>query len=772
MRASERSRDWLPAGTRLNDIYEIDEPIAAGGMGEVYRGHSILTGDSIAIKMIKAELADTESAMALFRKEASALHNLHHEAIIRYYLFTVEPKLGRPYLAMEFVSGRPLSDLLKNGPLTFDEVRSLGVRVATGLQAAHERGIIHRDMSPDNIIVPGRDFSQSKIIDFGIARQTQSHESTVIGSGFAGKYNYVSPEQMGLAGGIVGPAADIYSLGLVLAEASAGWAINMRGTPVEEVEKRRVVPNLSHIDTRLRPLLEWMLQPYPEDRPPTMNDVAHWLRQFGTVSPARPATHPPADTGDATVAVAPGRRRTTTGTGTGTGAERQQSRGPQDPYADDPYGPDGPTRIANRPDRNPQSRAPSGSWPDPAQGYRQPSGYSEPPAWSQPPQRGSYPPSSQPPQPRSPYADPGRYSQPPQSRGTSRPPTSEPPRSRPPGSQPPPNPYGQSAYPEARPYSEPPRPGQGSQAPGAYRSAYPEAPPAAPAPPASKPAGSRLGIGLAVAALLLVAGVGAIAWYVLVRPGGSEIAATTPQPPAPVPGVPGAGAAPPPTPTGPAVPAAAPGTTVAVGPPVVAADVARFIEDYAPAGEACFYLAPVVVADNQAVTEGYGRSIVPFEGFDSAFFSRHGFEAEVLMRQVTEAQCPVVRLLQQTRFRGGPGPRIELATNRLRPGETVGGEAAWSGGYTLTVLHVTDDGLVQVVARPAKTGNARFQITAPRAPEAAGRPNLAVVVVTGSAFPTLLSDERVPAAVFVDRLRAEAKNDRIITAAQYLVIEK
>ena len=192
-------------------------------MGEIYKGHAIQTGDPVAIKLMLPELAENEAALALFRKEASALHYLQHEAIVRYYVFTVEPVLQRPYLAMEFVDGRSLSAILQDdGPLTFEAVRSLMQRVAAGLQAAHERGIIHRDVSPDNIIVPGGDVARAKIIDFGIARSTELNEGTVIGSGFAGKHNYVSPEQLGLFGGNVTAKSDIYSLGLVLVQALTG----------------------------------------------------------------------------------------------------------------------------------------------------------------------------------------------------------------------------------------------------------------------------------------------------------------------------------------------------------------------------------------------------------------------------------------------------------------------------------------------------------------------------------------------------------------------
>ncbi len=122
--------------------------------------------------MLLPEMAENEAALALFRREAAALHHLPHEAIVRYFVFTVEPALQRPYLAMEFVDGRSLSDMLADGPLTFEALLKLMRRIASGLQAAHEREIIHRDVSPDNIIVPLSDVTRAKIIDFGIARST------------------------------------------------------------------------------------------------------------------------------------------------------------------------------------------------------------------------------------------------------------------------------------------------------------------------------------------------------------------------------------------------------------------------------------------------------------------------------------------------------------------------------------------------------------------------------------------------------------------------
>jgi serine/threonine-protein kinase len=245
-------------------------------MGEIYKGHTVQTGDPVAIKVLLPEFAENQAALGLFRREASALHNLHHEAIVRYYVFTIEPVLKRPYLAMEFVEGQSLKEIVRREPLTYEAIRSLLVRIASGLHAAHERGITHRDVSSDNIMVPGGDVARAKIIDFGIARSTQRTDGTIIGGGFAGKYNYVSPEQLGLFGGEVGAKSDIYSLALVLIEALSGQPIGMGGSQAQVLDKRRKVPDLGAIDLRIRPLLERMLQPDPAARPDSMAQIATW----------------------------------------------------------------------------------------------------------------------------------------------------------------------------------------------------------------------------------------------------------------------------------------------------------------------------------------------------------------------------------------------------------------------------------------------------------------------------------------------------------------
>jgi serine/threonine-protein kinase len=283
--SSGSSQVRIAAGTRLNGIYEVDTLVASGGMGEVYKGHTIHTGDTVAIKLLRPEFGENDAALALFRKEASALHTIHHDAIIRYYVCSVDPDLRRPYLAMEFVDGQSLSQLLRQGALTFEAVRNLGQRIAAGLHAAHEHGIVHRDVAPDNVIIPGGDVSHAKIIDFGIARFTQTNDGTIIGGGFAGKYTYVSPEQLGLFGGEVTAKSDIYSLGLLLVEALTGQPLDMGGSQVQVVEKRRKLPDLGGIDMRIRPLIERMLQPDPADRPESMNAVAAMITS-SSVPPA------------------------------------------------------------------------------------------------------------------------------------------------------------------------------------------------------------------------------------------------------------------------------------------------------------------------------------------------------------------------------------------------------------------------------------------------------------------------------------------------------
>jgi Protein kinase domain len=277
----------LPAGTRLKDIYQIDSLLAKGGMGELYRGHTIESGDAVAIKLIRPDLDDDDAALALFRKEASILSRLNHQAIVRYFVFSFEPTINRHFMAMELVEGESLSALLRRGPLRSTEVKLLGERLASGLQAVHAKGIIHRDVAPDNVIIQDGNIGRARIIDFGIARSGAVDHTTVIGRAFAGKRNYVSPEQVGLYGGKVTEKSDIYSLGLVLVQCLQGQVLDMGGTWFEIIEKRQRIPDLSLVDPSFRPLLERMLEPDPASRLATMTEVINFFTGSDLVAPIR-----------------------------------------------------------------------------------------------------------------------------------------------------------------------------------------------------------------------------------------------------------------------------------------------------------------------------------------------------------------------------------------------------------------------------------------------------------------------------------------------------
>ncbi len=264
-------------GTELNQTYRIDSLIGVGGMGEVFKGFNIQTGDPVAIKIVLPEFARDEMILELFRKEARILNHLVHDAIVRYYVFSIDRTIGRPYLAMEYVDGQSLAERTKTTPLAAEDFKYLLKRLADGLNKAHEAGVIHRDMSPDNVILPGGLVKNAKIIDFGIARSTNVGGATLLGGSFAGKYNYVSPEQLGLFGAEVTPKSDIYSLALVMAAALRGKPLDMNGSQVEVIEKRRSVPELAGIPKQFHAVLTAMLQPDPAARPANMAEVRDWM---------------------------------------------------------------------------------------------------------------------------------------------------------------------------------------------------------------------------------------------------------------------------------------------------------------------------------------------------------------------------------------------------------------------------------------------------------------------------------------------------------------
>ncbi|MGH6946370.1 MAG: protein kinase domain-containing protein [Kiloniellales bacterium] len=270
--ASSGQGATFAVGALLSHTYEVQALLARGGMGEVYRTRHAEIGTEHAIKMIRPELAGDPKIVELFRREAATLRTVRDEAVVSYD-GVLRDEAGRVYLIMEFVDGPSLTKRMTEKPLTPSEVRRLRDRLARGLAAAHERGVIHRDMSPDNVILGDGRLENAKIIDFGIAKLTDSTATTIIGDEFAGRYAYASPEQFGLFGGKVDARSDIYSLGLVLAAAALGRPLfqsKSNTSLVAQIEARQRDPDLSALPGELRVDLEAMLHADPDARPQSM----------------------------------------------------------------------------------------------------------------------------------------------------------------------------------------------------------------------------------------------------------------------------------------------------------------------------------------------------------------------------------------------------------------------------------------------------------------------------------------------------------------------
>lgn len=259
----------LRPGSVIQDTYRVTKLLGEGGMGATFAGENMATGHAVAIKVITAEFARNGRAADLFRREANLLRTVQNEAVVRYET-TLMDQSGQLYLVMEYIQGRPLSHYLERGArLASDDVLKLAKRLLGGLAAIHKLGIVHRDISPDNIIIPDDDILGAKLIDFGVASDTVGTEKSIIGDTFAGKISYASPEQLGLGDDKVASASDVYSLALVLLRVAglkvpgAGQglakAIDARRTDLK-IDKGKVSPKLARV-------LEALLKANPNQRP-------------------------------------------------------------------------------------------------------------------------------------------------------------------------------------------------------------------------------------------------------------------------------------------------------------------------------------------------------------------------------------------------------------------------------------------------------------------------------------------------------------------------
>lgn len=154
----------LVKGTKLGP-YEIQAPLGAGGMGEVYRARDTRLDRTVAIKILPAHLAADVAARQRFEREARAISSVQHPNIC--VLHDIGHQDGTDYLVMEFLEGETLADRLRKGPMPLDQVLKHGMEICDGLEKAHRSGVIHRDLKPGNIILTR---SGAKILDFGLAK--------------------------------------------------------------------------------------------------------------------------------------------------------------------------------------------------------------------------------------------------------------------------------------------------------------------------------------------------------------------------------------------------------------------------------------------------------------------------------------------------------------------------------------------------------------------------------------------------------------------------
>ena len=204
----------LTKGNYIADRYEILDKIGTGGMSDVYKAKDHILGREVAVKVLKQEFAEDVTFVTKFRSEAQSAAGLEHANIVNIY--DVGSENGMYYIVMEYVEGITLKTYIeKKGQLNFKEAISIAIQVGRGIEAAHNKGIIHRDIKPQNIIISTE--GKVKVTDFGIARATTSN---TIHADVMGSVHYASPEQA--RNGYVDGKSDIYSLGIVMYEMVTG----------------------------------------------------------------------------------------------------------------------------------------------------------------------------------------------------------------------------------------------------------------------------------------------------------------------------------------------------------------------------------------------------------------------------------------------------------------------------------------------------------------------------------------------------------------------
>ncbi|MFP3153642.1 Stk1 family PASTA domain-containing Ser/Thr kinase [Lachnospiraceae bacterium ZAX-1] len=229
----------LTEGMYIADRYEVVGKIGAGGMSDVYKAKDHTLGRFIAIKVLKQEFSEDVNFVTKFRTEAQSAAGLEHPNIVNIY--DVGSENGMYYIVMEYVEGITLKTYIeKKGQLSFKEAVSISIQVGRGIESAHNKRIIHRDIKPQNIIISTE--GKVKVTDFGIARAASSN---TISSDVMGSVHYSSPEQA--RNGFVDGKSDIYSLGIVMYEMVTGHvpfdADTTVAIAIQHLQEEMVVPS-------------------------------------------------------------------------------------------------------------------------------------------------------------------------------------------------------------------------------------------------------------------------------------------------------------------------------------------------------------------------------------------------------------------------------------------------------------------------------------------------------------------------------------------------
>ena len=267
----------LTVGMYLADRYEIVSKVGAGGMSDVYKAKDHILGRFVAIKVLKQEFSEDRNFVTKFRTEAQSAAGLEHPNIVNIY--DVGSEEGLHYIVMEYVEGITLKTYIeKKGQLTFKESVSIAIQVSRGIEAAHNKNIIHRDIKPQNIIISTE--GKVKVTDFGIARAATSN---TISSDVMGSVHYASPEQA--RNGFVDNRSDIYSMGILMYEMVTGRvpfdgdttvAIAIQHLQEEMTSPRVYAPNLP---VSLEKIILKCAQKNPDRRYQTIGELLSDLRK-------------------------------------------------------------------------------------------------------------------------------------------------------------------------------------------------------------------------------------------------------------------------------------------------------------------------------------------------------------------------------------------------------------------------------------------------------------------------------------------------------------